>query len=102
MKQLICDNLHGVRTTQSVPQPCVSQRGTQVHWNAQQLGARGWRAIPGQGLLSTVGGSLREQEGEDCGRECVWREDRQLWRQGATAESHAWGGAIYVASFSPC
>ena len=98
VKQWVCDNLRGVRTSQSVLQPYVSQTGTRVHWSAQQLGARGGRAVPGQGLLSTLGDGLREQEGEDCGREWVWREARRLWRQGATAESHARGGAIYVVS----
>ena len=66
-----------------------------------ELECRGWRAIPGQRLLSTVEDSLREQEGEDCSRKYVWRKDRQLWRQGATAESCAVGGTTTIDPFSP-
>ena len=39
MKQLICGGLNGMRIRQSLPQPYIRWRGTQVPWKVQQLGA---------------------------------------------------------------
>ena len=34
----------------------------------------------------------------DCGGQCLWRNDRQPWKQGNTTESHIESGAITIAS----
>ena len=47
------------------------------------------------------GGGTREQEGGEYGGECLWRKERQPWRQGATAESYTGGGTISVDFLSP-
>ena len=41
---------------------------------------------------------LRGCEGRVCGGKCLWRKAGQLWKQGDTAESHAEGRAITIAS----
>ena len=47
----------------------------------------------------------RETDGGDVREEIVvgnvWRKPRQPWKQGDTAESRIWDGAITIASLSP-
>ena len=40
--------------------------------------------------------------GSDCGGKCLCWKARQPWKQGDIAESHIGGGAITIASLSPC
>ena len=47
------------------------------------------------------GETVRGCEGGNCGGKCQWRNARQPWKQGDTAESRVGDGAITIASLSP-
>ena len=44
---------------------------------------------------------MRGCERGDCGGKCQWRNARQPWKQGDTAESPVGDAAITIASLSP-
>ena len=66
-----------------------------------ELELRDCRAIPGRGLLLTVGRQLGRREGGDCDGKCPCRKARQPWKQGDAAESFIVGRAIIIASPPP-
>ena len=88
----------------SVPWRYVPWTGTCVHRCASGLGAGVWglenrpRARTAVGCRQTDWGNRKE---EMHSRECLQRRTRLPWEQGATAESHARGGATIVASLPP-
>ena len=55
----------------------------------------------GKGCCGLWRDGLRGCEGGDCGGKCLWRKDRQPWKQGSTAESRIGGGAITIATLPP-
>ena len=92
MKQLVCGSLYRMRLRQSLPQPHKPRTGTLVPWKAQRLGAGVWGLWSSPRAKAAVDCRLRGHEG-DHGGKCQWRNARQPWKQGNTAESHAGGGA---------
>ena len=58
--------------------------------------------LQGRGCCWVQRDGLRGYEGGDRGWKCRWRKGRQSCKQGDTAESHVWGGAITIALSSPC
>ena len=93
MEQLICGSLYRMRLRQSLPQAHKPRTGTLVPWKAQRLGAGVWGLWSSPRAKAAVDCRLRGREGGDHGGKCQWRNARQPWKQGNTAESHAGGGA---------
>ena len=88
VKQLICDTLNGVRTTQTIHVVALRTLDSDTSHCWQQE-CREWRAIPGRGLLLTMGWWP-----EGMGERKLWRGmplegSLALYRQGVTAESRA-------------
>ena len=84
MKQLICGSLNGMRIRQSLPQPYVSQIGTQVPWKVQLLGAgvkRYWNN-PRSRAVVDCGEMYRGDMREEIVVGNAWRKAGQPWKQG--------------------
>ena len=67
-------------------------------------GAGAWRLENRPRGRNPVGcGKTDREDGREeiCIRECLWRKTGLPWKQDATAESHAQGGATVVTSLSP-
>ena len=91
--ELICGSLNGMRISQSLPQPYIPHSAVAGSWNLGSV-----EQSQGTGCCWLWRDRSRRCEGGDCGGKCLWREARQPWKQGDTAESHVGGEAITIAS----
>ena len=67
------------------------------NWELEGILAQSWR----EGCHWLKRDGPREHEEGDCAGKCLWKEARQPWKQGDTAELCIVGEAITIASPSP-
>ena len=85
-----CHSHMYLRQGHSYPRRCSN-------WELEGILAQSWR----EGCHWLKRDGPREHERGVCDGKYLWREARQPWKQGDTAESCIVGGAITIASLSP-